>query len=354
MVNQVVLGRSGLRTSRVVFGSMVLGPERGADTRQRRLHTLRAAVEAGITGIDTAPLYGFGRGEEFLGEALRELAKSGLRDRIQVLTKVGLSWRPDARGDVLFRAPDGQGGERVVRKDSRPEAVRKDVEDSLRRLGVEVLDLVQVHQPDPHTPIAETMGALLELQREGKLRAIGVSNYSAGQMRQAQTALGQVPLASNQVHYSLLERWPEREILPAARELGISVMAYSPLEAGLLRGTAERAGLKPGDPRLAEPRFHSSNVRRVHAAMAKSVVPIARDRGVEPAQVALAFLLAQPALDVVVTGASSPEQAQQNAAAAGLRLREEELRTLSRAFSDPLLRRVKNKVARVWRGVSGR
>ncbi len=373
MANQVVLGRSGLRTSRVVLGSMTLGLGGDAEARRRRLDTLVAAVEAGVTGIDTAPLYEFGRCEELVGEALRELKALGLRDRVQVLTKVGLRWSADARGDVLFRAPDGNGGERVVRKDSRPEAVRADVEESLRRLGVETLDLVQVHHPDPHTPIPETMGALAQLQREGKLRAIGVSNYGAAQMRQAQAALGQVPLASNQVHYSLVERWPERDLLPTARELGVSVMAYSPLEAGLLRGAPPREALKRGDPRLEDARFHPDNVKRVHEAMTKSVVPIARDRSVEPAQVALSYLLAQPALDVVVVGASSPEQARQNAAAGGLHLREEELRTISRAFAhvsiDPhatqtllwrlsrrvtrLPSRVKGKVSRVLRGVSG-
>lgn len=318
------LGRSEVRVSRVVFGAMALSSI--AHDPQRRIETIRAAIDAGITSIDTAPLYEFGRSEELLGRAL-----AGVRERVQILTKVGLRW-DDPRGQVLFRFEDEQGRQQAVRRNSRPESIRLEVERSLARLGVEVLDLVQVHHPDPDTPIADTMGALAELLRAGKLRAIGVSNYSAAQMQEAQTALGAIPLASNQVHYSLLERWPETEVLPHARKERIAVLAYSPLEQGLLCGDVRADRFADGDMRKHSPRFRPGNLSRVSAAVAGALVPLARAREVSAAQVALAFLLAQPGLTAVIAGASSIEQVRRNAAAAELRLRSDELLAIRQAF----------------------
>ena len=317
------LGRSELRVSRVIFGAMALSPA-GQDP-QRRIGTIHAAIDAGITTIDTAPLYEFGRSEELLGRAL-----AGLRERVQILTKVGLRW-DDPHGQVLFRFRDAEGREQAVRRNSRPDSIRLEVERSLRRLGVDVLDLVQVHHPDPGTPIVDTMGALADLLHAGKLRAIGVSNYSAAQMREAQAALGAIPLASNQVQYSLLERWPEAEILPYAGEARIGVLAYSPLAQGLLAGGAER--LAATDMRRHNPLFHQDNLARLSAAIEGTLAPVARAHDATVAQVALAFLLAQPGLTAVIAGASTIEQAQSNAAASTLALRDDELRAIRQTFN---------------------
>lgn len=309
------LGRSGLQVSRVVFGAMALSSAgRDPVARERTLH---AAVDAGITSIDTAPLYDFGACEAQLGVAL-----AGLRGRVQILTKVGLRWDdPQAHGQVLFPFTDADGRPQAVRRNSRPESVRLEVERSLQRLRVDVLDLVQVHHPDPDTPIEDTMGALAELRRAGKLRAIGVSNYSAAQMARAQAALGDgVPLASNQVHYSLLERWPEVEVLPAARAARIGVLAYSPLERGLLAGGVPRTRFAADDGRRDDPAFHPDNLARIAAATQQSLQPIAEAHGATVAQVALAWLLAQPGLAAVVAGASSAEQAALNARAMAIAL----------------------------------
>jgi aryl-alcohol dehydrogenase-like predicted oxidoreductase len=321
-----LLGRSGLRVSRVVFGAMALGPSQDP---QRRIDTIRAAIDAGITSLDTAPLYDYGGSEELLGRAIR-----GLRDRVQILTKVGLRWDdPSGHGQVLYSFRDAQGREQAVRRNSRPDSISLEVERSLRRLGVDVLDLVQVHHPDPDTPIADTMGALTDLLRQGKLRAIGVSNYDAAQMSEAQAALGGIPLASNQVHYSLLERWPEREVLPCARERRIGVLAYSPLEQGLLSGHVGREPPGRSDPRSGNPRFHKRNLDRVYPAVERGLFPISRARGATVAQIALAFLLAQPGVASVVVGASTIDQALANAGAASLVLRSDELIALRQAFS---------------------
>lgn len=319
-----VLGRSGLAVSRVVFGAMALSE--AAEDEKLRIDTIRAAIDAGITAIDTAPLYGLGRSEELLGRAI-----AGRRDRVQILTKVGLRW-DDPRGSVLSRFRDERGREQVVRHNSRPDSIRLEVERSLARLGVEALDLVQVHRHDAETPIADSMGALADLLRAGKLRAIGVSNYSAPQMREAQAALGEIPLASNQVHYSLLERWPESGILPHAREARIGVLAYSPLEKRLLAGDPRAAALSPSDRRRRGPLFHPPNPERIAAAVDAALAPVARERGATVAQVALAWLLAQPGLTAVIAGASSVEQVRHNAGAAALALRDDELKAIRAAF----------------------
>jgi len=348
----VALGRSGLQVSRVVFGAMALSSaSRDPASRERTIH---AAVDAGITSIDTAPLYDFGACEELLGRAL-----AGLRQRVQILTKVGLRWDdPQAHGQVLFPFVDAAGRQQAVRRNSRPESVRLEVERSLQRLRVDVLDLVQVHHLDPDTPIEDTMGALAELRRAGKLRAIGVSNYSAAQMARAQAALGDdVPLASNQVHYSLLERWPEVEVLPRARADRIGVLAYSPLERGLLAGdVTQRARFASDDGRRHEPAFHPENLARIAAAAEASLLPIARAHDATVAQVALAWLLAQPGLSAVIAGASSAEQAQRNARAMALVLSADEVARIRAAFAavkldphaglDPLSR-VRRKVERL-------
>jgi len=351
----VELGRSGTRISRVVFGAMALSSF--SRIAAQRAHIIRAAVEAGITSIDTAPLYDYGECESMLASAL-----VGLRDRVQILTKVGLRW-DDPHGQVLYRFHDALGRKQTVRRNSRPDSVRLEVERSLRRLRVDVLDLVQVHHPDPDTPIEETMGALADLMHAGKLRAIGVSNYSAEQMQRAQAALGEIPLASNQVQYNLLERWPEVDILPLARRERVGMLAYSPLAQGLLAGDVRHERMAADDGRRDDPRFHRSNVERIMSAIERAIVPITRDRDATVAQVALAWLLAQPGLTGVVVGASSIEQAQRNAAVMTFRLSPNEEAAIRQAFLpvslDPYAgldrrSRLRRRVARVARSVAER
>jgi aryl-alcohol dehydrogenase-like predicted oxidoreductase len=330
-VRSIELGRSGLQVSRVVFGAMATrdnGPE-------QQKANLQAALDAGVTAIDTAPLYDFGLSERLVGEAIAER-----RAAVVVLTKVGLRWDDD-HGEVLFSGRGSDGVLRTVRRDSRPAAVRRDVEESLVRLGVEALDLVQVHHPDRHTPIAETMGELLRLRDEGKLRAIGVSNYSASEVHAAQRALGDVPLASHQLQYSLLQRWPEQEPLPIARETRHGVLAYSPLARGVLGGRT---------PERAERRLRDAI--ELQRAMASRL-------GVSSAQLALAWLLAQDGLSAVIAGASTPQQARDAAEAARLELSAPDLDALGSAFAgcripgapDPSIAR---RAVRKARRVAGR
>jgi aryl-alcohol dehydrogenase-like predicted oxidoreductase len=320
------LGRSGLHVSPIVHGAMEFAHREPAE----RVRTLHAAIDAGITSIDTAPLYGFGESERLVGQAIADR-----RTRVQVLGKVGLRW-DDEHGEVLLRAQEQGGPLRVVRRDSRPASVRRDVEQSLRRLGVDALDLCQVHHPDPAVPIADTMGELLRLRAEGKLRAIGVSNYSAAQVYEAARALGDVPLASVQSEYSLVRRAVEREVVGAVEELDAGLLAYSPLLHGLLAGrmAARRRPLPLGDHRRWDPAFHPENVARVERARIEALEPLARRHGVAAAQVALAWLLHRPGVTAVVVGGSSIAQVRANARAAELVLRAGELTGLAAAFEE--------------------
>lgn len=328
------LGSSGLSISPIVYGAMGFGRSEPSE----RVRTLHAAIDAGITSIDTAPLYGFGESERLVGQAIADR-----RDRVQILGKVGLRWDDD-HGEVLLTTTRPDGGARVVRRDSRPVSVRRDVEQSLRRLGVDALDLCQVHHPDVQVPIADTMGELLRLRDEGKLRVIGVSNYSAEQVLEAVRALGDVPLGSVQSEYSLLRRGVERELLGLVQQLGVGMLAYSPLLHGVLAGRmAGRRRLGLHDHRRWDPVFHPTNVARVEKVRMAALEPLARRHGVSSAQVALAWLLHQPGVSGVIAGGSSPAQVRANARAAEIVLRAGERTGLAAAFEavhlDPHVRR---------------
>lgn len=318
----VPLGRSDVRISRVVLGCM--WPERLSEPEIARI--IHAACDAGVTSFDTAPLYAFHESERVLGRALQDR-----RQRVQISTKAGLRWDGE-HGQILFEFRDAQGVRRAVRKDSRPAQLKAEVEASLARLGTDVIDLLQIHHPDVDTPLADALGALEELRRQGKIRAIGVSNVSPEQLDASFAALAPRALDALQCEYNLLQRWPERELLPRCRAHRTSVLAYSPLAKGVLAGRRRRRrderlasdDSSYGQPiarRLIEPKVHAvfDPLRARHAATA--------------GQLALAWALAQPGLSAVVVGASSIEQALENARAAELALSPDEVRQVGEAFA---------------------
>jgi aryl-alcohol dehydrogenase-like predicted oxidoreductase len=315
------LGRSGLTVPTVILGAMAPS---GGCTRAERARVFHAAFDAGIRAVDTAPLYELGGSEEALGHVLAERS-----DPITVMTKVGMRWDDD-HGDVLFEAVI-DGVRRVVRKDARPESIRRDVEESLRRLRLDCVDVVHLHHPDRHVALDESLGALAELVREGKARAIGLSNHEPSAVRRAIRALGEVPLASLQDDYSLLSRWAEAELLPACRSSEIGFLCYSPLARGALSGSGVLAALPGNDPRRGDWLFHRSNVARLRPAVAE-LGAVARERGESPATTALAWLSAQPGVTGVIVGARTPEQAKANAEALGKTLDAPHERRLRSAF----------------------
>ena len=255
-MEQIAIGNSGLRASRIGLGTWAIGGWMwGGTDEANSVATIRSAVERGVTLIDTAPVYGFGRSEEIVGKAL---AEGGLRDQVRIATKVGLEWKDGA----VFR-------------NSSPARIRQEIEDSLRRLRTDVVDVYQVHWPDLETPIEGTARTLEELRREGKIRAIGVSNYSPAQMDVFRAA---AKLEAVQPPYNLFERGIEADVLPYARRAGLTVVSYGALCRGLLSGRMSANTKFEGDDlRKVDPKFQGERFRQYLAAVGE-IEKLARER----------------------------------------------------------------------------
>ncbi len=318
------LGSSEVSVSPVIFGAWAIGGWMwgGADEADS-IAAIRASIDSGATTIDTAAIYGLGDSEEVVGKAIR-----GLRDQVQIATKCGMRWDSDEGADP-WASKDQSGRDVVIRKNSRPESVVYELEQSLKRLGTDFIDLYQVHWPDSTTPVEETMAALVKLKDQGKIRAIGVSNYDVSWMRRAQAV---APLASLQPPYSLIQRKIEPEILPFCRENGIGVIVYSPLERGLLAGTVGPDRVFPeGDHRATHRFFTVVNRERVLQSL-KRVRPIAERHGVSLAQVAINWTIQEPGVTAALVGARTAEQARHNAEAMRFALTAEERAEVRLAF----------------------
>jgi len=281
----ISIGKSGLTTSRVGLGTWAIGGWMwGGTDEARSIATIRAAVEQGITLIDTAPVYGFGRSEEIVGKALA----GGLRDRVTIATKVGIAWR------------DGE-----PYRDGRRQRIVREIEDSLRRLRTDVIDLYQVHWPDLQTPLEETARALEELLRQGKIRAIGVSNFSPRQMESFRAV---ATLDAVQPPYNLFEREIEADVLPYAAASGLTVLSYGALCRGLLSGRMRTdTAFDQGDLRRVDPKFQGARFR-LYLAAVEQLATLARER-FDRSVLALAvrWVLDQGPT-IALWGARSPDQ----------------------------------------------
>lgn len=288
----------------------------GTDTQQS-VHSIQASLDAGVNFIDTAPAYGLGLSESIVGEAVR-----GRRDQVILATKCGLVWHT-GKGTFFVE----QNGTRIHRY-LGPESIRFEVEQSLRRLETDYIDLYQTHWQDATTPIEETMDALLDLKKQGKIRAIGVSNCTVEQLRQYRAA-GTVDAAQEQ--YSLLRRELEREYLPYCAENHIAVLAYSPLANGLLTGKVDPDRVFPEDDlRRHNPMF--SRELRVHVReMLDGLQPVARKYSFTAGQLAIAWTLAQPGLTHALVGARDRRQAVENAWAGSVLLAAADIRQITEA-----------------------
>jgi aryl-alcohol dehydrogenase-like predicted oxidoreductase len=273
------------------------------------------------------------------------------------MTKVGLRW-DDPRPGVTRMLPGPDGRLVRIRRNAEPASVRSEVDASLRRLAVEHIDLVQVHAPDPGTPIAETMGALADLRREGKVREIGVSNYDVEGIEAARSALAPIPLASDQPGYSLLQRDIEKDILPYAIRHRIGIVVHTPLEQGLLTGKVgpERTFGKV-QSRNRRPSFQRANRALVNALLDEVVLPIARAHNASIGQVVLAWTVAQPGVTALLVGARSTEQVRENAGAADIALSPAEIEMIGASFAqlrlDPPESGLRSKLSAVLRRLRG-
>jgi aryl-alcohol dehydrogenase-like predicted oxidoreductase len=285
-MERITIGSSDLTTSRIGLGTWAIGGWMwGGSDEAQSIATIRAAVERGVTLIDTAPAYGFGASEETVGKAL---AEGGLRDKVQIATKVGLAWHNGA-----------------VYRDSRAARIRHEIEDSLRRLRTDVIDLYQVHWPDLETPIEETARALEDLRREGKIRAIGVSNYSPGQMNRFRSVAN---LDAVQPPYNLFEREIEAGVLPYVRRTGLTVLSYGALCRGLLSGRmTPETKFERDDLRKVDPKFQGARFKEYLAAV-EALKQLARKRfGKSVLALAVRWVLDQGPT-IALWGARRPEQ----------------------------------------------
>jgi len=264
---------------------------------------VNAAIESGINLFDTADIYGGGQSEEYLGRALK-----GRRDKVLIATKFGMKM--------------GEG-----KQGGKPDYVRQAAEDSLRRLGTDHIDLYQIHQPDPSTPIAETLGALTDLVNAGKVREIGCSNFSAEQLRDAAQFKG-AHFVSVQNNYSMVHREPEAEVLPECQRLGIAFLPYFPLANGLLTGKYRKGQPFPKSSR-AEDGFGPKVFTEENLELVDLLRQFAESRGHTLLELAMSWLASKPVIASIIAGAKTPEQVKANASSVNWRLAEADLATVN-------------------------
>jgi hypothetical protein len=306
------LGKSGLHVSRIAFGTWQLGGDWGQFNEDGAVKAIRRARDLGVNFFDTAQAYGFGASERLLGYALRDELTSA-RDELVIATKGGLR-----------RTDTG-----VVR-DASPEWLRRGVDSSLTALGLDHIDLYQVHWPDPAVPFAETAGALAQLITEGKIRHVGVSNYSADQIDEFSATL---PVEAVQPPFHLFRREIEDELLPYCREHDIGVLVYGPLAHGLLTGTlTEETTFAADDWRSGSDVFTGDSYRR-NLAVVLDLAMFAADRGITVSQLAIAWTLAQPGVHVAIVGARRAGHVDDSLAASDVSLSEADLAEIDKIMA---------------------
>jgi aryl-alcohol dehydrogenase-like predicted oxidoreductase len=316
------LGKSNIEASAIGFGAWAIGGWMwgGAD-EQEAIGAIHAALDHGVTLIDTAPIYGFGRSEQIVAKAIR-----GRRDKVVLATKCGLIWDRE-EGDFHFHADeDGltpAASAKRVFISLKPYSIAQEIEFSLKRLEVDYIDLYQTHWQESTTLIADTMAMLLKLKDQGKIRAIGVSNANLDQVK----AYG--PIDTDQERFSMLDRnMATSGALDYCRQEDIAVLAYSPMANGLLTGKMRpHREFNPGDLRRGNPRFKPENIERVNAILAK-FQPIADRHKATLGQVVIAWTFSQPGLTHVLCGARNAAQAIENAAAGEIALSPDELQMM--------------------------
>lgn len=313
------LGDSKLNVSTIIFGAWAIGGWMWGDADENdAIDAIRFAIDNGVTSFDTAAVYGYGRSEEIVGKAIK-----GRREKVQLLTKYGLRW-DSTEGEHFFSWSD-ESGEKNIYKNARKKSIIQECEDSLRRLQTDYIDLYQCHWRDQTTPIEETMEAMTQLLKEGKIRAAGVSNFTPADMAECRKYF---PIASDQPPYSMLVRDIEKDVLPYCREHQIGVIVYSPLQRGLLTGKfSTDVQFKKGDHRGNMVQFQPENIKRTNAFLDK-IKPIADSHKRSLAQLVIGWTIAQPGVTSAIVGARDVAQMKDNLGGSDFKLSKEELATI--------------------------
>ncbi|MBN2636356.1 MAG: aldo/keto reductase [Prolixibacteraceae bacterium] len=312
------IGKSDLELSVVTFGAWAAGGWMWGGTNYKdAVNAIQSAYDLGVTSIDTAPAYGQGTSEEIVGKAIKELP----RDKVQILTKYGLRW-DTRKGKFHFKSKDNQGVAIDLHKYSGKESIVKECEDSLRLLGTDYIDLYQIHWPDETTPVEETMEAVEKLIKQGKVRYAGVCNFDAKQLAEATKHLN---IISNQVPYSMINRGIENELVPHTIDNNQSILAYSPLQRGILTGKMKPGyQFEDGDHRAGLPFYKDENIKRTNEFLHK-LLPLADEKNATLAQLVIRWTIEQPGITIALVGARNAEQAIQNAKAIEIQLNAAEI-----------------------------
>jgi len=321
------IGNSDLELSVITFGAWAAGGWMwGGTERSGSIDAIRKSYDEGVTSIDTAPVYGQGDSEEIVAEALQGIA----RDKVQIITKYGMRWDM-AKGTLAMKSKDNSGNDIDIYKYAGRESIIKECEDSLRRLKTDYIDLYQIHWPDVTTPIQETMETVAELIKQGKVRYAGVCNYSAEQVAEADKF---VNIVSDQVPYSMVKRDIEKDLVPYSLEAVKSIIAYSPLERGLLTGKMKPGyTFEVGDHRANIHFYKDENLKRTNEFLDK-LRPLAAEKNATLSQLVLRWTIEQPAITIALAGARNAEQSVQNARAVDVKLSKEELHFITTLLNE--------------------
>jgi len=301
----------------------------GGQDQADSIEAIRAAIDHGVTTIDTAAIYGMGFSEQIVAKAIR-----GKRDKVQIATKCGMRWDSPAeggQGSDPWPQKDNEGRDFTILENARPASIVYECEQSLKRLNTDYIDLYQIHWPDVSTPVEDSMRAMVKLKEQGKIRAIGVSNYDVEWLRGAEKISKP---ASDQPPYSLIQRKIEKEILPYCRERKIGVIVYSPLERGLLAGAVPPDRKFPEGDHRAEHKFFTPEMRQKVLDALATIKPIAEKHKASFAQLAINWTIHEPGITGALVGARNAEQATHNAGAMNFTLSDAERKQIRAAFDD--------------------
>ncbi len=320
------LGESDIEISVIAFGAWAIGGWMwgGAD-KNDALKAIETAIDNGMSTIDTASVYGFGLSEELVGKAIH-----GKRDKVQLLTKFGLTWG-NAKGYFYFATKNNAGKDINIYRNASRKMVLQDCDDSLRRLNTDYIDLFQIHWADPETPASETMEALNTLIQNGKIRSAGVCNYTPDLLAETEKTIN---LASVQMPYSMVRRDIEKDIVPYCIRKNKSILAYSPLQRGLLSGKIKPGHkFREGDSRIDSPFYNEPNLSNILTFLEK-LRPLAEDHKATLSQIVLNWTIQQPGITCALAGARNPEQVIENAGAAGFSLSKDEIEIINSYISE--------------------